>query len=178
MSSGPLTRVLILSKLLSDCISESDFINIRNLMIGLPFSEANAENLECLVLQPCHLAFLSWDRVHLDSVKLWHMSWVVHHPLWYQRMSVSGPRQLGRSGTRVGKYGLKRLIYCSNIIMRCTVGRKSVEILSRRCWRWLLVWISFMRLACVDYTKSYYSSCQSKAMYMVTAVDVNTVMAW
>ena len=113
-----------------------------------------------------------------SGLGLWHMSWVVHHPLWYQRMSVSGPRQLGRLGTRVGKYGLKRLIYCSNIIMRCTVGRKSVEILSRRCWRWLLVWISFMRLACVDYTKSYYSSCQSKAMYMVTAVDVNTVVAW
>ena len=144
----------------------------------LPSCPQVNKNLECLVLQPCHLAFLSWYRVHLDLVKLWHMSWVVHHPLWYQRMSVSGPRQLGRSGTRVGKYGLKRLIYCSNIIMRCTVGRKSVEILSRRCWRWFLVWISFMRLACVDYTKSYYSSCQSKAMYMVTAVDVNTVVAW
>ena len=42
-------------------------------------------------------------------------------------------KAIRRSGTRVGKYGLKRLIYCSNIIMRCTVGRKSVEILSRRC---------------------------------------------
>ena len=83
----------------------------------LPSCPQVNKNLECLVLQPCHPAFLSWYMVHLDSVKLWQVSWVVHHPLWYQRMSVSGPRQLGRLGTRVGKYGLKRLIYCSNIIM-------------------------------------------------------------
>ena len=30
-----------------------------------------------------------------------------------------------------------------------TVGRNGVELLLRRCRRWLLVWISFMWLACV-----------------------------
>ena len=33
-------------------------------------------------------------------------------------MSVSGPRQLRRSGTWLGQYSLKRLIYCGNIAVR------------------------------------------------------------
>ena len=115
----------------------------------LPLCLQVNNNLECLVLQPCHLVSLSWFIVHQDLVKPWQMSLVVQHPLWSQRISVSGPRQLRWSGTRLGQYGLKRLICCGNITMRSTVGRNNVEILSRRCLRWLLVWISFMRLACI-----------------------------
>ena len=81
--------------------------------------------------------------VHQYLVKPWHMLLVVCHPLWSQRMSVSGPRQLRRSGTWLGQYSLKRLIYCGNIAVRSTVGRNSVEIVLRRCWRWHLVWIFF-----------------------------------
>ena len=44
-SSIPLTQVLTLTKLNFGCISESDFINIRNLTTGLPFNEANAERV-------------------------------------------------------------------------------------------------------------------------------------
>ena len=51
-------------------------------------------------------------------------------PILVQRISVS---QLRMSGTRLGLYGLKRLIYRRNITMRSTVGRISVEILLKRC---------------------------------------------
>ena len=54
-------------------------------------------------------------------------------PILVQRISVGGPGQLRMSGTRLGLYGLKRLIYCRNITMRSTVGRNSVEILLKRC---------------------------------------------
>ena len=87
---------------------------------GLPLCLQVNKNLECLVLQPCHLVSLSWFIVHQDLVKPWQMSLVVQHPLWSQRISVSGPRQLRWSGTRLGQYGLKRLICCRKITIRST----------------------------------------------------------
>ena len=44
-SPVPLTRGLILAKLLFGCIYESDFVNNHNLTISVPFSEANARRV-------------------------------------------------------------------------------------------------------------------------------------